>query len=203
MTSSFRSFAIIPACGESRRMGKDKLLLPWQGSTVLETVITVWQQTPVDRICIIIRSDRNDLRKLLEPLNVDVIIAETPPTDMKASVARGLEHIAGQYAPVATDAWLVSPADIPTLSAGTIEAVLAAYSRQPDQAMVPTHQGKQGHPILFPWRLASEVPELPDDRGINAFLKTDPWQAVPVEELGEDVDTPEEFDKLRRLYDAT
>jgi molybdenum cofactor cytidylyltransferase len=40
--SSARAFAIIPAAGESRRMGEPKLLLPVNGRPLIAHTISAW-----------------------------------------------------------------------------------------------------------------------------------------------------------------
>ncbi|MCS7269454.1 MAG: NTP transferase domain-containing protein, partial [Gemmataceae bacterium] len=46
--------AVVPAAGQSRRMGRPKLLLPWKGSTVVETVVHTVRQGGVDRVLVVI-----------------------------------------------------------------------------------------------------------------------------------------------------
>ena len=50
-----RSFAIIPACGRSVRMGTPKLLMPWKDSTVIEAVLAAWEQSQIDEIVVVVR----------------------------------------------------------------------------------------------------------------------------------------------------
>ena len=40
---STRSFAVVPAAGRSRRMGRPKLLLPWGESTIIQQVLGAWR----------------------------------------------------------------------------------------------------------------------------------------------------------------
>ncbi|QDU74821.1 Molybdenum cofactor cytidylyltransferase [Bremerella volcania] len=197
MTKPRRSFAIIPACGESRRMGTDKLLLPWSDSTILETVIAAWQKSEADHIFVVIPQERRDLRNVLQNLAVHVIAADPRPADMKGSIQLGLQAIESRFSPTQDDVWLVAPADMPTLSSRTINLVLREAERHPGRIVVPINSEKRGHPVLLPWSCTSDVYALASDQGINALLAKSPPLLVPVEQLGNDVDTPAQYQSLR------
>ncbi|WDI42773.1 nucleotidyltransferase family protein [Bremerella sp. P1] len=198
MTQAGRSFAIIPACGESRRMGTDKLLLPWNDSTILETVIAAWQKSTVDHIFVVIPQERTDLPKLLQTLPVHVVTADPRPRDMKESIQHGLRAIQSRLAPTPSDVWLVAPADMPTLSTQTIDLVLKAARKNPGRIIRPMNREKHGHPALFPWAMADEVFQLSENEGLNILPEQFPPVDVVVEEIGEDVDTKEELTALQR-----
>ncbi len=202
MSTAARSFAIIPACGRSRRMGTDKLLLPWNNSTILETVIDAWQQSRVDHIVIVIPKSRADLQKLLAPLPVHLVTADPRPADMKGSVQLALREIETRFTPTPEDVWLVAPADMPTLSTRTVDLVLKAGQKIPGRCVVPKHGDKQGHPVLFPWSMAAEVFHLADDQGLNSLARPDVIVRVAAAELGQDVDTTEQFRALQKENEA-
>lgn len=202
MTSVPRSFAIIPACGESRRMGTDKLLLPWKHSTILETVIEAWQASQVDHIFVVIPQVRDDLKQVLAALPVHVVVADPRPTDMKGSIQVALRVIAEQFEPTPDDVWLVAPADMPTLSPVTIDKVLLAARELPGRIVIPTDGEKHGHPALFPWTMADEVFQLAEDQGLNALSRPEVVANVAAQELGQDVDTSEEFLALQKEQDT-
>ena len=198
MTSARRSFAIIPACGHSRRMGTDKLLLPWRDSTILETVIDAWQQSDVDHVLVVIPQQRDDLLPVLKPLGVQVVAVDPRPSDMKASIQHGLREIESRLSPTPNDVWLVAPADMPTLSPTTINLVLRAAEDHPGRIIVPTSGTKHGHPVLLPWNDTPLVFALPENQGINALLKLGGIVTVDADQLGHDVDTPADYHDLRK-----
>ncbi|PQO26212.1 hypothetical protein C5Y96_22505 [Blastopirellula marina] len=197
MSSAARSFAIIPACGESRRMGTDKLLLRWKDSTILETVIAAWQASQVDHIFVVIPQSRTELQKLLQVLPVHIVLADPRPVDMKGSIQVALRMIQEPFEPTSDDTWLIAPADMPTLSTATIDQVLKVAANMPGQIVRPSSGGKHGHPALFPWKLTEEVFNLAEHEGLNVLAQRYPPFDVTVEELGEDVDTPEDLKQLQ------
>ena len=145
------SFAILPAAGRSTRMAEPKLLMPWAGGTVIESVLAAWRASGVSHTVVIVHPDDRQLADLCRTSAVDVVLLDAPTADMKASVVAGLKFVAQRYEPSHTDAWLLCPADMPTIGAATIDRVLGAYRPDDPAIVVPTFQGVRGHPLLLPW----------------------------------------------------
>ena len=189
------SFAIVPAAGRSRRMGTPKLLLPWGASTVIEHVLAAWQTSETTHTVIVVHPDDEALAEVCRTSGAEVVVPSGPPPDMKVSVRLALEYVTERYAPHESDAWLLAPADMPTLSADVINRVLAAYRADRSKIVVPEHAGRHGHPALFPWSLAAEVARLAEDEGVNRLLARHPVREVecPAEALAVDLDTPDDY----------
>lgn len=174
-----RTFALVPAAGHSRRMGRPKLTLPLGGSTVLERVINALRCAAVDSILVVLGPHVADLTPLARQAGAEVLLlpAETP--DMRATVEQGLLWIAQRWRPEAEDCWLLVPADSPTLQPEVVAALSQAGRHTPEAAVVvPTFAGQRGHPTLIRWRLAADLPAFDRDRGINAFLRQQAEQTL-------------------------
>jgi CTP:molybdopterin cytidylyltransferase MocA len=110
-----QTFAVIPAAGRSLRMGQPKLLLPWRGSTVLENVLKTWSASRVGRVVLVVHPDDAEILRLGAAAGAHVVQPQTPPEEMKVSVQLALDYIS-HFEPTETDAWLLAPADMPTLA---------------------------------------------------------------------------------------
>jgi molybdenum cofactor cytidylyltransferase len=204
-----RSFAIIPAAGRSQRMGQPKLLLPWGPSTLIEHVLGAWRASRVAQTVIVVHPDDQSLAELSRHCGALVVQPQAAPSEMKVSVRLGLERIERDFHPHASDAWLLAPADMPGISPLTIDRLIGAYQSglgraEPAQIWAPRSAGRRGHPVLFPWRLAAEVHRLAADEGINALVAR---QAIAYledadESVIEDLDTPEDYERLRAKHGA-
>ena len=194
-----RSFAIVPAAGRSRRMGSPKLLLPWQGSTIIEHVLATWKATPVSRVVVVVHPDDHELACTCRGARVDVVVPAEPPPDMKASVGHGLEFLRREEIPTAADAWLLAPADMPLLTIGHIGQVLAAHDPAAPCIVVPRHAGRRGHPVLFPWSSSAEVQRLGSEEGLNRLLEQFDVREIAMADPGilADIDTPDDYRALR------
>jgi len=195
----FQSYAIIPAAGRSVRMGRHKLLLPWGEATIIEHVLAAWQESRVTRVVVVVRPGDERLRELCARSRVEVVVPEVAPSEMRVSVQLGLEYVRQRYAPRDHDAWLLAPADMPGISPRLIDEVLDAYEPSSPSIWLPTWGPQRGHPVVFPWSVASQVSQLAESEGINALLGRHPVRTVECEdpESLKDVDTPEDYGRLR------
>jgi molybdenum cofactor cytidylyltransferase len=198
--SSFRSFAIVPAAGRSVRMGRPKLLLPWRDTTLIQHVLSTWISSQVERVVVVVRPDDSELATVCRRAGVDVVLPTTAPPEMKVSVQYGLRHVEQTCNPRAEDVWLLAPADIPGLLTSNIDWLLASHAAHNLEILVPKHDNRRGHPVLFPWPLAREVQKLAENDGVNALLHRHPVREVHCPHAGvqEDVDTPDDYRRLRR-----
>lgn len=197
--NTWRSFAIVPAAGRSRRMGTPKLLLPWRHHTIVQEVLQRWKAGGVDHRVVVVHPADAELARLARAAGAEVVVAADPPPDMKASVRLGLEYVAARWQPQPTDAWLLAPADMPELSPEITRKLLVEHASQPEAIVVPTHDGRRGHPVLFPWPLAEAVSQLDADQGVNALLDRGPVTMLPCDlPRAADIDTPDEYSQARR-----
>ena len=81
--------ALILAAGSSRRMGTQKLLLPFGEKTIIETVIDNILQSGVDGIMVVLGADHDRIRKIVDPLPVEVCFNENHESGMLSSVMCG------------------------------------------------------------------------------------------------------------------
>jgi molybdenum cofactor cytidylyltransferase len=185
-------------------MGQAKLLLPLAGRPLVLHTIAAWQQSKVHRVIVVVRPGDEPLAGAVRTADVDIVIPGAPPPDMKASLQAALRHIERVYNPIETDAFLVAPADMPRLSPAIINRLIQQHETGPKlEILVPMLHGKHGHPVLFPWPLASQVHALPSIAGLDALVHDHQTRFVPSEDLvpsGEypfaDIDTPEEFHRI-------
>lgn len=203
MNLSFRAFAIVPAAGQSRRMGRPKLLLPWGPTTLIEQTLAAWKQSAIAAVIVVVRPDDAELASLCRRAGAEVVVPPAPPPHMRDSVQFALDHINQAHHPVDEDAWLLAPADMPNLSPAIVDHLLAAHRPDEPAILTPTLAGQRGHPVLFPWPLARQVALLSADRGINALHWQNTSRPVPCDDLAigpkvfQDVDTQEQYDRAR------
>lgn len=195
----FQSFAVIPAAGASARMGTPKLLLPWRGKAIIEQVIDTWQAGGATEVLTVVRADDNELAALARQRGATVVVADPPPIDMKASVRTGLAFVAKHFQPTFGDVWLTAPADLPLLSADVIRRLLRERQAATPAVLVACHQGRHGHPVLFPWSYAARLEDLAADEGLNRLVELAQPALI---ECGEsaicaDLDTPADYERLQ------
>jgi molybdenum cofactor cytidylyltransferase len=209
-------------------MGEPKLVLPFGGpapsgesgeTTVIGATLAALLDGGAARVCVVTRPDDDDLRRRLRDLpGVVPAINPEPERGMLSSILAGLEALGGPEALRARgETLLVSPADLPALSAETVAAVIAALrsgSGAGASLAVPVHRSggggqgprwKRGHPLGIAPARNAELPGLDPEIGLRQLLdRAGPDGAevveVPVDDPGcvRDVDTPEDYRRLTR-----
>ena len=86
-----RMFAVIPAAGLSRRMGRPKLLLSLGGQTIMARLVQAVQASEVSRTVVVARSDDAGLHTEVTNAGGCLVIPESDPPDMRTSVEHALD----------------------------------------------------------------------------------------------------------------
>ncbi len=194
MGSAAGAAAIVPAAGASRRMGQPKLLLPWGGSTVLESTIAALREGGVPTIVVVI-APAGPLAQWQPTAGVHTAVNPEPAAGMLSSILVGLAALA-----TTPDPLVVCPADLPALRPSTVAALLVAY-RATGGIVVPRHGRRRGHPLLIAPRWQARMPELAHhEGGLRRILELAAGSVheLVVDDPGSvrDVDTPEDYARL-------
>jgi molybdenum cofactor cytidylyltransferase len=200
--------AVIPAGGHSQRMGRPKLVLPLGDRTVLEHVVAALQEANVEHILVVVGPHVPELITLAEKAGADVLLLPEGTADMRATVEHGLRWLEAHRHPREDDAWLLVPADHPTLRPAVVRQVIQGRAANPTSTIViPTFAGRRGHPVLFTWSHVEPIRAFPKEQGLNAYIRQQPAAVLEVAvESGEilyDLDTPDDYERLRLAWQGT
>jgi molybdenum cofactor cytidylyltransferase len=196
-------FAVIPAAGESTRMGKTKLALPLGNSSILTVVIATLNQAGVDHTVVVVGPHVPELIPLVKGTGADLCLLAQSTPDMRATVEHGIAWLESHYHPSAGDCWLLVPGDHPAIDPQVVRRLVESrHQNKQHSILIPSWQGKRGHPTLIDWSHVAGIRAMLPGQGINAYfrLHSDCTLEVPVESatIIEDMDTPEDYERLRR-----
>jgi len=190
---------LLPAAGESRRMGRHKLSLPFGSHSLIQQVIHQYLEASVDLVVIVRQpEDGLILDAIIESEKVLIVTPSTPPAEMKTSLQFGMAAVRSIRELHEQDIFLLSPPDMPLLTPKVIRQLLDYWTEQND-FLSPVYEQRKGHPLLFSPRVAAHINEIPDDQGFNWLEKSDSFDfkknELQVNEPGIlfDVDTPEAY----------
>jgi len=181
--------AVVLAAGCSRRMGTQKLVLPYAGSTVVGHVVRQVAAGPVDGILVVVGSDEDAVRAALAEHPVQFVRNPAPGSEMLDSLRCGLRAL-----PTACRGVLACLGDQPGLSPALIEALVAAFGRH-GGVVVPCHEGRRGHPVLLGVEYVDRVLACYDGVGLRGLLDDPSVEVheVPWPTTLADLDTPEDY----------
>ena len=195
--------ALLPAAGLSRRMGTQKLLLPFGAGTVLEAVIGNLRAaglTPI--LCVLSEATLQGLRPLGE--DVTVLINPAPERGYASSLAIALDAL-GRAEPAAQreGPFCLMLGDLPTAQAHDMARLRLAFERRPAgyTALAPYREGRFGHPIFMEGLWRARLRAAAGDRGGRGILEAHEGEVLTVEGKDgffEDLDTPEDYRRVCR-----
>ena len=196
---------VIPAAGVSRRMGRPKLMLKLGERTVIAWLVESLTQADVATISVLVRPNDTALLNELQNLPATPVVADHITADMKESVTLLLKQLPSQSQVNDEDGWMLIPADYPIVSSKLVGEIIDIWRQQPDRIIVPTHHGKRGHPVIFPWRLTSLLPMIPANMGLNWFLQQTDIAIVEFAchepSVHWDLDTPDDFERIQQIFE--
>jgi molybdenum cofactor cytidylyltransferase len=181
-------------------MGQPKLLLPLGDSTILGRLLATLSHPRIAARIVVVRTDDQALASEAARNHGRVIQPPDDPPDMKTSVELALAAIQRDFHPEPDDGWMLIPADHPWLPSSLLPELLVAWDALASEILVPSFEGRRGHPALFRWSMTAAVLEIPADRGLNWLLERFSDQVVdwPCQspEVTWDLDTPEDYARL-------
>jgi molybdenum cofactor cytidylyltransferase len=196
-----RTFALIPAAGKSRRMGQPKLVLPLGATTVLDHVVAALRAAEIADVLVVVAPDGEAVANCASAAGAHVLRLPTDTSDMRSTCLHGLAWLAEHLHPESNDGWLLLPADHPTLGPEVIRTLVSMGRKTSEKTIViPTHQGRRGHPTWLRWSHVAGIQTMPEGQGLNAYIRSRaaetleiPW---PNDEILLDLDTPEDYVRI-------
>jgi molybdenum cofactor cytidylyltransferase len=186
---------VVLAAGLSRRMGRPKLLLMLEGKPVLRHAVEGVLAGGVDEAVIVVPPEHGELEAALAGLQVRFAVNPQPEAGQGSSIAAG-----ASAAPAGAEAVLIALGDQPRLPPQVIPDLIAAFRRTGKAIIAPRYREGQGNPVLFGPQVISELRTLAGDRGARSLIEKDGDRVAWVDfdlPMPADVDTPEDYDRLR------
>ncbi|WP_010236993.1 nucleotidyltransferase family protein [Clostridium arbusti] len=184
---------IVLAAGFSSRAGTFKMGLDFNGRTVIERCVGVMKRY-CSKVYVVGGYRIEIIEEILKDYrDVEVVFNEDFKDGMFSSVKVGIEKLKG-------DKFFLTPGDYPAVKGETYESLLTADK----DIVVPTFQGRKGHPILINTEVAREI--LNDDQysNLKEFTVSKGFSIVEVLDRGilQDIDTINDYKELLKLYKA-
>lgn len=191
-----KAAVIVLAAGRSERFGTDnKLLHPIDGTPMIRRTVERVLDAGLGDVVVVTGHNADDIERALRGLQVRCVRNATPWAGMGISLATGANALKSE-----TEAVFVVLGDMPELKPGTLTTMLGALDPEGGHdIVVPVHEGKRGHPVLFAARYFTQLCALSGDTGARAILNAHPERvhAQPVDDPGTllDIDAPEDLKK--------
>jgi molybdenum cofactor cytidylyltransferase len=180
--------ALLLAAGSSSRMGQTKQLLQLGEKPVVRHCADALVAARIPEIVVVISAADHEVRQALSGLPVTFVVNVSPGSDMAESVRTGLTAVGSP------SGILVCLSDHPLVRPETIEALATEHLNIPDKIIIPSYNGRRGHPSLFPKRI---LQDLHPGVTLRDIIRKEPHMTETIDTGDEgvvlDMDTPEEF----------
>ena len=186
---------LILAAGKSERMGSPKSLLRVGNTTFLEHIYLQAREGGLDPVRIVLGHEAETILQALPQLAPQVVFNLIYEMGQLSSLLRGLEAL--EAFPI--EGFMLLLVDHPFVTGALIQRLVRAFSAGASPLVIPTCQGKRGHPVIFAKSLFSELKSTPMKAGAAAVVKNHANEILhlQVEDTGIliDIDTPEIYRK--------
>ena len=188
---------VLLAAGGSSRLGRPKQLLEYEGQSLLRRAAEAALGSRCEPVIVVLGCEAEACAKVLAGLPVRIIVNEKWSEGLAGSIRVGIQALEEEQAGLFCG--MIAVADQPQLSAAMLDALIDKQIRSGAKMVAAEYAGKAGVPALFCASLFGQLKALDGDQGARQILRTHPLAVVRVPFPGgaEDIDTPEDWAKLR------
>ena len=197
MSAGARIAVVILAAGESKRLGRPKQLVAWEGKTLLRRAAEAASASSCAHVFCVLGTKLEECRAELAGTRAEPIVNADFARGIGTSIRAGVAACEA----AGCDAMLVTLCDQPNVTSATLDRLVAAYgARQGARGAASRHGESTGVPALFDRALFPELHALGDDEGAKRILMraADHIAVVDAPEAAVDIDTEEDVARVTR-----
>jgi molybdenum cofactor cytidylyltransferase len=196
---------MILAAGESSRMGRDKALLDYRGSTFLNHLISLFLPR-LSPVVVVLGHNAPAIRAVIsaspatESADLRVVINDRYKLGMLSSLQAGIRAL-----PPGAPGALFTLVDHPAVQGTTLDQLIEAFARGGAPHVIPRYQAKRGHPVAASRAILEEILALPAEASakdaIHAHRPETRFLDVDDPGVITDVDSPPEYEDLQASWE--
>ncbi len=192
--------AIILAAGESLRMGnQNKLLLPFHGKTIIETVVDNVLMTTAFETIVVVGHQAKQVKLILANRNVRFVENPHFQKGMTSSIHAGVKSVASQAA-----GFMICLSDMPFITPTDYNRLIDRFndvSKNESRAIVlPISNGQRGNPVIFSAFYKKEILAHKGVTGCKDIVKAYPDKVtcfeMSTDHMLRDIDVKSDYQKL-------
>lgn len=189
---------IILAAGFSTRMGRPKALLELDGRTFLERCVAALRGGGAEEIVVVTGAAHDAIANHARHRALHLLLQRNPHPEagQYSSLRSGIAALKGSFS-----AAVVNLVDHPLVAPATVAALVEMHRATAAAIVLPSYQGRSGHPLLFGAPLFGEILSANPVDGTRGILRRheEKVRYALVEDPGIriDVDTPQDYDAIR------
>ncbi len=187
---------LVLAAGESSRMGQDKALLLYRGRSFIRNILDALEAGGIAQRIVVLGCHAEHIRASAGLDSTQVVMNTEWPKGQTSSLQCGLRALGLK----AAEAVVLCLVDHPAITPQVIRQLCRAYAHSRPPVVIPTFQGRSGHPVLIGSQLFEAILALPPGVGANQLIRlySDATRRIQVGEPGIllDIDDPAAYNAL-------
>jgi molybdenum cofactor cytidylyltransferase len=174
--------AVILSAGASSRMGRPKALIPYRASTFLEHLIQVTRHPRIGITRVVLGAGAETIRTAARLDSSIVVLNPDWELGQLSSIRAGIRSLEG----LGTDGMVLCPVDNPLVTANLVAELVKRFYEEKKAIVLPTYNGRRGHPAIFSNVLYHELLAAPTEQGARVVVWAHAADVleVPTEEEG-------------------
>ena len=154
---------IVLAAGESKRFGSPKPLADLNGTPAVAAICATLLASSVDKILVVLGHEADAVRPALPShKRIHSVTNKDYARGMTSSFQAGL-----RTRPARDSDLMLLPVDMPFIKTATINLLCRTFGEQDPLILVPTYNGRSGHPPIFSSSLSDDFKALKDDEPLS------------------------------------
>jgi molybdenum cofactor cytidylyltransferase len=192
-----RIACLVLAAGRSSRMApRNKLLEPVGGEKMVRRVAATAIASGAEPVIVVTGHEAASVGAALQALGVTLILNPDYADGLSTSLRAGLSAL-----PADIEGALILLGDMPEVEASMLTALMAAFTGV-NAICVPVRHGRRGNPVLWGRSYFAEMMQLHGDTGAKPLMARHEARLIEVEvatdSIFEDIDAPEDLERLKR-----
>jgi len=146
-------------------MGSPKALVSYQGASFLEHLLSVTRHPAIGVRRVVLGPDADAISEQVVLAPEEIVHNQEWERGQLSSI-----HAALRSLPPRTEGMLLCPVDHPLVSATLVNNLIVTFLETRAPVVVPTFEGRRGHPVFFSAAVYEELMRAPVETGARAVV---------------------------------
>jgi molybdenum cofactor cytidylyltransferase len=147
-------------------MGAPKALIPYRGKTFVEHLMEVTRHGRVGVTRIVVGAHATEIREHLIAYAAEIVVNADWEKGQLSSIQAAIRSLPEG----ATEGMILCPVDHPIVTAELVAKLIAEFDSSRKSVMLPTYQGRRGHPAVFRASLYQELLDASPEVGARQVV---------------------------------
>jgi molybdenum cofactor cytidylyltransferase len=187
---------ILLAAGASRRLGKPKQLLPYNGQSMLQHNMNIASDSLAKQVIVVLGANAEAILSRINLEKVHIVINKDWEEGMASSIRRGLNELI-KTSP-SSEGGIVMVCDQPYVTTSLLNNLVTAYQETGKPIIACSYENTFGPPVFFHKSMFPQLFQLKGDTGARKIIQkyANDVGIIPFPKGNIDIDTPSDFESI-------